>query len=100
MRLRSLILTAAMLAAAPAVAQTVPAYRSAATINPGTPVPPGDAVALACSAAGTLRLVMANGGTLDFYALQGTAIVDSLAVRDVNAAATNATCTVAVLYRN
>jgi hypothetical protein len=100
---RSLALAAVMssaLAAVPAVAQVSTAYRSAAPITPGTPVSSGDAVALACSAAGTLRLVMHDGSFLDFYAQQGTAIVDNLAVRDVNAAATTATCTVSVLRRS
>jgi hypothetical protein len=100
MRLRSFLLAALLLGPLPAASQTVAAYRSAATITPGTPVAPGDAVALACSVAGTIRLVMTNNSTLDFYALQGTAIVDNLAVKDVSASATTATCTVAVLYRN
>lgn len=81
----------------PAAAQTAKVYRSAAPITPGTAVPFGDGAALACSAAGTLRLVMQDGTFLDFYAQQGTAIVDNLAVRDVNAAGTSATCTVSVL---
>jgi hypothetical protein len=80
-----------------AAAQSAKAYRSASPITPGTSVPFGDGVALACSAAGTVRLVMQDGSFLDMYAVQGTAIVDNLAVRDVNAAGTNATCTVTVL---
>jgi hypothetical protein len=98
--MRSLVLGAAMalsLLASAAQAQTVKVYRSAAPITPGTPIAAGDGIALACSAAGTLRLVMQNGSFLDFYAQQGTAIVDNIAVSDVNAANTTATCTVTVL---
>ena len=91
------VVTALCLLAPAAEAQTAKAYRSSSPITPGTAVPFGDGVALACSAAGTLRLVMQDGSFLDFYALQGTAIVDNLAVRDVNAAGTTATCTVSVL---
>lgn len=99
--MRRALLPLALLAAsvAPAAAQTVTPYRAAAPITPGTPVPSGDGVALACSAPGTLRLVMQNGSFLDFYALQGTAIVDNLSVTDVNAAASNAVCNVTVLRR-
>jgi hypothetical protein len=82
---------------AAAEAQTTKVYRGATTITPGTPVPAGDGIALACSAAGTLRLVMQSGSTLDLYATQGTAIIDNIAVSDVNAAGTTATCTVSVL---
>lgn len=82
-----------------AFAQSAPAYRSAAPITPGTPVSSGDGVALACSAPGTLRLVMQDKSFLDFYALQGTAIVDNLSVTDVNAVASNAVCNVTVLRR-
>lgn len=81
----------------PALAQTARVYRSAAPITPGTPVPAGDGVALACSAAGNERLVMQDGTFLDLYATQGTAIIDNLSVKDVNAAGTTATCTVTVL---
>jgi hypothetical protein len=80
-----------------AEAQTTKVYRSSSTITPGTPVPAGDGIALACSAAGTLRLIMQSGSSLDLYAQQGTAIIDSIAVQDVNAANTTATCTVSVL---
>lgn len=97
---RSLALACLLAAPLPALAQQSPVYRSSSPITPGTPVFPGDAVALACSAAGTLRLQMQDGSFLDFYAQQGTAIVDNLAVRDVSAAATTATCAVAVLRRS
>ena len=74
-------------------------YKAASPITPGTPVAPGDGVAIACSAAGMLRLVMVDGSFLDFYATQGTAIVDNLAVTGVSAAGTTATCSVSVLRR-
>ncbi|MFG5120870.1 hypothetical protein [Methylorubrum sp. POS3] len=97
---RTLALACALLAPLPVLAQSVvPAYRSAAPITPGTPVSSGDGVALACSVGGTLRLVMHDGSLLDFYAQQGTAIVDNLAVKDVSAAGTSATCSVTVLRR-
>jgi hypothetical protein len=72
-------------------------YSSASPITPGTAVQPGTGVAISCSAAGTLRLVMSDGSFLDLYATQGTAIIDNLSVKDVNAAGTTATCTVSVL---
>ncbi len=96
---RSLALACALLAAAPALAQTVPAYRGAAPITPGIEVSSGDGVALACSTAGTIRLVMHDGSLLGFYAQQGTAIVDNLAVKGVSVAGTTATCDVTVLRR-
>lgn len=101
MRLPRLLALAALALApvsiAPAMAGDV--YVASRTINPGTPVPTGGAgVALACSTSGTVRLVMANGSTLDLYAQQGTAIIDNMQIVDVQAAATNATCTVNVLY--
>lgn len=96
---RPLALACALVAATPALAQTASVYRSAAPITPGTPVPSGDGVALACSNAGTLRLMMQDGSSLDFYAQQGTAIVDNLAIRDVVAAASTAVCAVTVLRR-
>lgn len=95
----ALALAAGVSSFVPAVAQaqTTKVYRSSTTITPGTPVPAGDAVALACSAAGMIRLVMQSGSSLDLYAQQGTAIIDNMAVSDVNAANTTATCTVSVL---
>jgi hypothetical protein len=95
---RLLICAAAALSLLTSAAQAQPAkiYRSASTITPGTPVPAGDGVALACSAAGMIRLVLLYG-TLDLYAQVGTAIIDNIAVSDVNAANTTATCTVSVL---
>jgi len=99
---RVLLLAALLLASVapqPASAQQSPVYRSSSPITPGTPVQPGDAVAMACSNNGTLRLQMQDGSYIDFYALQGTAIVDNLAVRDVVAAFSTATCSVSVLRR-
>ncbi|MFK5600250.1 hypothetical protein ACFZ8E_25105 [Methylobacterium sp. HMF5984] len=92
-------LLALLMLPVPAEAQASPAYRSSSPITPGTPVPFGDGVAFACSAPGTVRLVMQDGTFLDFYAQVGTAIVDSLAAKDVNAGATTATCSVSVLRR-
>lgn len=80
-----------------AEAQTAKIYSSASPITPGTPVAPGNGIALACSVGGNLRLVMSDGTFLDLYTIQGTAIIDNLSARDVNAAATTATCTVSVL---
>ena len=98
---RTLALACALLAPLPALAQLSQTftYRSASPITPGTPVPSGDGVAMACSAPGTLRLMMQDGSLLDFYAQQGTAIVDNLAVRDVVTSGTSATCAVTVLRR-
>ncbi|TXN41413.1 hypothetical protein FV232_19780 [Methylobacterium sp. WL30] len=98
---RPALLMFALLTGGPASAQQQNngVYRSAAPITPGTPVPYGDGVVLACSAPGTIRLVMQDGSPFDVYATQGTAILDDMAVRDVNAAATTATCTVTVLRR-
>ena len=90
-------ITALCLLAPAAEAQTAKVYRSSSTITPGTAVPAGDGIALACSAAGNLRLIMQSGSSLDLYATQGTAIIDNIAVQDVNAANTTATCTVSVL---
>lgn len=89
--------TAFSLLASSAEAQTAKAYYGATLIAPGTPVPPGSGVALACSAAGNLRLVMSDRSFLDLYATQGTAIIDNLSAIDVNAANTTATCAVSVL---
>lgn len=99
---RALLLAALLLTSVaphPASAQQSPVYRSAAPITPGMPVPPGDAVLLACAATGILRLQMQDGSFADFYVLQGSAIVDNLAVRDVSAAASTASCNVTVLRR-
>lgn len=74
-------------------------YRSSSIITPGTPVAPGDGVAIACSAPGTLRLRMQEGSAMDVYALQGTAILDNLSVIDVVAVQTTATATVSVLRK-
>lgn len=96
---RTLALACALLAPLPALSQQSSVYRSGSTITPGTPVQPGDGVALACSNGGTLRMMMQDGSLLDFFAQQGTAIVDNLAVRDVVASGTSATCIVTVLRR-
>lgn len=92
-----LAVTALCLLAPAAQAQSARIYTQARPITPGTPVAPGYGIALACSAAGNERLVMSNGSFLDVYAQQGTAIIDNLSVKDVNAAATTAACTVTVL---
>lgn len=85
------------LLASAAEAQTAKVYSSSSPVTPGTAVQPGTGVALSCSVAGTVRLVMSDGSFLDFYATQGTAIIDNMSVRDVNAAGTTGTCTVSVL---
>lgn len=100
---RVLLLAALLLAGVapqPASAQQAGAYRSASPITPGTPVPPGDAVLMSCSAPGNLRVQMQDGSFADFYVLQGSVVVDNFAVIGVNALATTATCTVAVLRRS
>jgi hypothetical protein len=96
-RVLTCAVAALCLLAPSAHAQAAKAYRSSSPITPGTPVPFGDGVALACSVGGPVRLVMQDGSFLDFYATQGTAIIDNLAVKDVNAAGTTATCAVTVL---
>lgn len=85
------------LLSAPALAQTTKFYGSSSPITPDTNVQPGNGVALGCSTAGMVRLIMQDGTFLDLYATQGTAIIDNLAVKGVSSAGTTATCAVSVL---
>lgn len=78
-------------------AQAAGTYGHSDPITPGTNVQPGNGVALACTAAGNVRLIMQDGSFLDLYAQQGTAIIDHISAKGVNAAGTTATCAVSVL---
>lgn len=91
--------TAALCLLAPAAQaqQATKVYRSASPITPGTNVRSGNGIALACSAAGTVRLIMDDGSFFDVYALVSTAFIDNIAVTGVNVPGTTATCTVTVL---
>lgn len=72
-------------------------YTAARRITPGTGVSSGSGIVIACSAEGTVRLVMHDGSFLDVYVFPGTTKIDALAVKDVNVAGTTATATVSVV---
>lgn len=71
-------------------------YTSARLVTPGTLGANGSAVCIACSAAGTVNLIMTDATVLTVYASVGTAIIDNLAVKGVQPGGT-ATATVSVL---
>ena len=76
-----------------------PPYTLARKIIPGAGgVSAGTGVVVACSSAGVVRLVMANGGGfLDVYVTVGTAEFTGYAVVDVDVPGTTATATVTVV---
>ncbi|BAQ43976.1 hypothetical protein [Methylobacterium aquaticum] len=70
---------------------------AARPITPGTIVRAGRGVVIACSAAGNVRLVMADGSFLDVYAGVGTAEFFGYAVVGVDGPGTTATAKVTVV---
>jgi len=72
-------------------------YTSARPITPGTPVPSGSGVGIACSVAGLVNLIMHDGSIYPVYATVGHGQLDGIAVRDVQTAGTTATAVVSVL---
>lgn len=83
----------------PASIGAPPPYLGAETITPGTPVEPGVGVFIACTAAGNVRLLLANDSILDVPVAVGASMIDNLAVKDVVEADTTATAVVSVLVR-
>ena len=69
----------------------------AVTITPGTPVAAGRRAFIACTAAGTVRLKLSNGSTLDVPVSVGPNLIDNVAVVDVVAANSTGTFVVSVL---
>lgn len=83
---------------APALTSETP-YVGAVLITPGTPVTPGRGVFIACTAPGSVRLLLSNDSTLDVPIAAGSSILDNFAVKDVVAANTSATVAVSVLVK-
>lgn len=72
-------------------------YTHNVRITPGTPVPAGTGVLVACSVAGNVGLKLKGGTTLVVPVAVGPNWIDNLAVIDVVAASTTATANVDVL---
>lgn len=73
-------------------------YSEAVTITPGSPVAASRGVFIACTAAGTVRLKMANSTTIDVPVNVGPNMLDFWSIRDVVAGGTTATAVVTALY--
>lgn len=75
-----------------------PPYVAAVVITPGTNLlSPGRGVFIAATVAGTVRLILSSGTTLDVPVAVGASIIDHIEVKGVSVAGTTATAVVTAL---
>lgn len=78
--------------------QGFPPYQAAVQITAGTNLrSPGRGVFIAATVAGTVRLVLSSGTTLDVPVAVGASLIDHIEVIGVSAAGTTATAVVSAL---